>query len=421
MLFLSLIFLYIIYIGTFFVVSIRLGVAAPHYFLGYGRKLFSFQTRGVTFSIGLYIPIIGLARIYIFENGEKYPMKYPWEFFDQSLGKRWLATFSGAVGLFFTGMILFIGIAYFDKELIIAKEEINRNGIYPSKMALKHGFQPGDKIVALNGKDFVDLYDLIDPKVVSTPNTLYTILRGGKKINIPINIPFDSLDQTQYFFSLLVPFEIDQVMAGSPADKAGLLRGDRIIKVNGHRIIKKNEMENEFAEDDDGHVTLTVKRGNDNSVNTFNVDVALDDQNRMGVLTRELVTYTSERNTFSESIVKGTYRALTVPLIQLRGFWKIFSGNVSSKKTLSGPVGIASAFNNNTNWLPVAVLAVNTIVLNFLPLPKSAFWEMIPLIYEGVFRRRFTSRLFQTLKKVVIGILVLLCIFVFISDISALL
>ncbi len=419
MLLLAFVLLNIIYIVFFFTASIRLNAAAPHYFLGFGPTLFFFQIGEIKFSVGFYIPVIGLAKIYTVVNGEKHPMMYPWEFFDQPLGRRWMVTLSGAIGLFLTGTIIFIGITYFNEERIIAKEEVNRNGIYPSKLALKYGFQQGDKIVAFNGKDYTHFYELVDPEVITHPDTYYTILRDNKKMDIPTHVSADSLDRSEYFFSLLAPFVVEQVMENTPAEKAGLLAGDRIVKVNDHSIVKYHELNEALLSDDDDNVTLTVKRGKGTNSNTFNVEVVLDGNRTLGIIPKELINYTTKENSFSESIVKGTYSALYVPVIQIRAFGKMFTGTLSVKKSLSGPVRINSSLNTYLRLF--AILAIVTTLFNLLPFPKSALWEMIPLTYEGITGKRFSTKLFPALRKIAIFILVLLIVVVFISDLINLL
>lgn len=66
---LSIIVLNLIYLSGFFFASTALKVTEANYFLGFDPCLFSFHVRGTKFSVGLYIPIVGFAKVYTIVNG----------------------------------------------------------------------------------------------------------------------------------------------------------------------------------------------------------------------------------------------------------------------------------------------------------------------------------------------------------------
>lgn len=183
---LTIVVLNLIYQIGYFFTSAALNVSERHYFLGFNPRLFAFEVKGVKFTVGLYIPIVGLARVYSIVDDKKHRARYPFEFFDQSILKRFIVTMSGACALFLTGLLTIIGVNYFEKESIISKDEVNRHGIYASEWTKKIGFQTGDKIIAVNGRDYEQFYDLIDPKVLGNPDSYYTIRRGSNEVTINI-------------------------------------------------------------------------------------------------------------------------------------------------------------------------------------------------------------------------------------------
>jgi len=113
-------------------------------------------------------------------------MKYPWEFSQHSLGKRLLATYGGALALLLAGVIISIGNYYTLVDSFISKAEVDRLGIYPSAAALEDGFMPGDRITAINGKDYQKFDDLFRPPLVLAPEVKYTVLRDGQEIQITV-------------------------------------------------------------------------------------------------------------------------------------------------------------------------------------------------------------------------------------------
>lgn len=410
---LAFVILNVIYLLGFFLFSITLKTAEVHYFLGFNPCLFSFNIKNTKFSIGLYIPIVGLARIYSVINGEKLRARYPWEFFNVSVPKRILATLGGAVFLFISGILIFISVTYFQKESIISKEEMNKHGIYPSAWAKEIGFQRGDKILSINGKDFTNFYELYSPEVLTNPDSYYTIGRDGKEIDLKINGALEKLNtRNEYFILLDVPFEIMTVMPGQPADLAGIIPGDQIKKVNGKGIVKINDMMEAFAEDADGQVDLEIERKENNETKILMRSVTLNHEKKIGVQPKELIEYTIKENTLLEAVQKGTDRALSSLVVNIKASIKLTGGELNSRRKLSGPISITPV-NNFYFWTLTGFNAMWYAFWNLLPLPKSALWELIALGYEGIFRKKYSLKLFHattTLSWIFLGALFVLII-----------
>jgi regulator of sigma E protease len=415
---LSFIILNLIHLLGFFFASLALKVTETNYFLGFNPCLFSFHVRGTKFSIGLYIPIVGLARVYTVVNGEKQRAKYPWEFFNQSLRARFLATMSGPVLLLIFGLLIFIGLNYFVSEPFISKAEVNRHGIYPSNWAKASGFQRGDKIIAVNGKDYEQFSDLINPNVL-IPGSHYKVSRNGKESIITIKEADPVSQHKQLFVSLLVPFEVQSVMPGYPADEAGIVAGDRIVKVNGNSIIKFDEMVNEFAADEDGNVSLDIQRKENGSVKTLPINVALNSERKIGIFPKELIDYTTRERTLSEAIPNGVYAAFTSLSTNIRALIRAVSGTLAPT-TLGGPIRITSA-SEIIFWKILGEFAMFYAAWNLFPLPKSAFWEMIALGYTGITKARYSYTTFKRSLNAAWIIAILFILWTFVNDVISLL
>jgi regulator of sigma E protease len=382
-----------------------LRVTETHYFLGFDPKLITFTIRGVKFSLGLYIPIIGLSKIYVVVNGEKQRMKYPWQFHDHAIAKRLVATLGGAACLFIAGILVFIGNAYFTEESMITKEEINKHGIYPSDWAKELGFQRGDKIIAVNGKDYQDFSDLVNPSLLLSSESYYTILRDSGEIKIGIKgIPDRFLKDNQFIFYLLVPFEVSEVVPNSPAEKAGIKPGDKITKVNEQPVIKYDEMSKAVMADEDGNATLEVERKGNDSVEVLTIDIIVNNEKRwknypikgwvLGIRPRELIDYSFKKNSFGQAIQKGTYAAFANLSSNIRACVKLINGMLRPRESLSGPIGVVH-YSEKSFWSLTGFYSMWYACWNLLPLPLAAFWEIIPLVYEGVTRKRYPFLAFR--------------------------
>lgn len=406
----------IVYMVGFFAISILSKISERHYFLGYGSKLFTFQVRDVKFSIGIYIPIPILSRIYVVINGVKQPMRYPWQFFHHGIAGRFIATLGGAFALMVAGWLILVANYYFIEESVITKEEINKHGIYPSDWAIESGFQRGDRILAVNGKDYEDYRDLVDPSLFDS-ESYYTVNRNGKELQLSINdLPHSSLKNGEWFFSLDVPFEIAEVFPGSGAYNAGIKPGDRITSVNEQPVLNFTEMTNAFWEDTDGTVALMIERKSDEGLKTFSADIPLDDNKRIGVRPKELINYSQKKNSLTDALQKGTHLVFKTITVNSKAFIKIMGGSQS----LGGPVNISDVYRTNFWWI-TAMYAVFYAFWNLLPLPLSAFWEMVALAYEGVTRKKYPYKAFKTSQTLCWVLTGLFFLWIFVSDIMRLL
>jgi regulator of sigma E protease len=398
--------------------SILSGIREKHYFLGFNPGFVTFRVMQVRITIGVYIPIVGLSKIHAVVDGEKQRMRYPWEMDGHSIFKRIVPTFGGAVAMLLAGVLIAIAATYSREEVFISKQEANRHGIYPSAWAKEMGFRRGDQVIAINGKDYTDFNELIGPNVVLAPETSYTVLRDGRETKILITRAPDSVIKTNpYFIALLAPFEVSVVSKGSPAEIAGIQQGDRIRKVNGTSITKFDEMSDIFKADDDGLVSLQIERRTQDSAVMIDTDVKLDYQARLGILPRELITYTPRQNSFGQAIIKGPSRAFASVALQIRAFTRLVAGSNDPRQSLSGPIGISQSLTLSF-WLATAVSGIWYAFYNLLPLPKSAFWEVIPLAYEGIASRKFSYTTFSKITDLGWFVIIAFIGWVLFSDIA---
>ncbi|SHH97043.1 regulator of sigma E protease [Chryseolinea serpens] len=396
---LSVALLNVIYVIGFFFFSILLNVRETHYFLGFGPKLITFQVRGVRFSMGVYIPIIGFAKIYVMENGEKQRMKYPWEFYDQSLARRLGATLGGALTLLITGVLVFIGWAYVEPKSVITKEEVNRYGIYPSDWATELGFRRGDKIISINGNDYDEYSDLIDPSLFQDPKSYYTVLRNGETLQINVRkTPDDFQESKPFFLTVNAPFEIAEVVPNSSAATAGILVGDRITKVNGHPILKFHDFTDECKIDEDGDIKLEIKRKGADSLRTLNVNLVLGPDKRIGTRPTELINYTTERNSLLTAVGYGTYAAFNGLAKSISAVFRLAIHDRLPRE-MKGPIKIASVFETSF-WAVTASYATWYAFCNLLPLPFSAFWEIVALVFGWITKKKYPYKAFSRSRKV---------------------
>ncbi len=412
-------FLTIAYYLGYFTLAILLGVHNNHYFLGFGNRLFDFKIKGVLFTVGIFIPIFGLARIYRIEERFKKRPHYAWEFVERPLFKRFLVTYGGVFSIFLSSLVIFIIVAYFVDEQYISKEEINKYGIYPSPLAEQYGFQRGDRILKINGKDFERYDELLDPAIFESVGNSYTVSRKAEELIIKITALESPTRIHGPFFKIMTPFEIDSVAPNSPAAEIDIQRGDRIVKVNERKIYTLQDMQEEFRNEMDDHALLEVQRLENSDTTTFVKEVRLDLQKRIGVFTHEPIRYTTISNSFPRALVKGVKNTFSNLVAQIKALFMV----VVPQRIKGGPIGVSSAFGNfswQRFWYITAVWSTGFILWNFLPYPKSALWESVALAYEGVSKKKYPDSFFR--KTLSLGWFIFFAQFlwIFVNDIAKL-
>jgi S1-C subfamily serine protease len=132
-----------------------------------------------------------------------------------------------------------LGVAIQNADIYGAKPVIGQ--VTPGSAAAKAGIQPGDLIVAIDGKpveNMAQIKHLVGPKYDGDTVSV-TLKRGDKEITLKDLKLVGSLGTFEHAFLGILPMrddpelgvEVRHVYPDSPAAKAGLKAGDRIMKV----------------------------------------------------------------------------------------------------------------------------------------------------------------------------------------------
>ena len=394
------------------------------------------------FPLGGYVKIAGMVDESMDKDQMNAPAQ-PWEFRTKPAWQRLIVMLGGIIVNVIVGVMIFIGLTFFLGDTYLPKDYVNNHGgIQALELGEQLGLKTGDKIVKINGKDFIDFKDVADPDLLLSRGSYYTVLREGKEVDIPIPGDFienfNDKEAAERFIRNRLPVTIASVTEEvdnaqgvkeiSTVKRLGLEVGDKFVDVDGKAItyydeiqaalaVHKDEKGNPKAGDsvafkiDRGGQILAFKEPYTASQIGFGVDSGIEKED----LSR--VTYN-----FGESVAKGTERAFGVIFVQLKAFRKIFSGEISVKKSLSGPIGMAHAFGTEWDWerfwRMTGLLSMVLAFMNLLPIPALDGGYVMFLLYEMISGRQPSEKFFEAALKVGMFLLLVLMVFVFYNDIA---
>lgn len=231
-------------------------------------------------------------------------------------------------------------------------------------------------------------------------------------------------------YGMLVPSDLAKVgavMAGLPAERAGLAPNDQIIAINGESLSSWDQLVERTIGSKGSPMALKVKRGDA----TLDVTVVPERQvvtNIFGESAGEAFRIGIERGADEKDpgIIEAPWIAAKQVFIYseliVLSLVKMVQGKVSARE-LGGPITIARIAGERAqtglkSLLEfVGFLGVNLGVLNLLPIPVLDGGHLFFIAAEGLFRRPVAVRVREVAQQVGLVLLVSLMLFAVYNDV----
>ncbi len=400
------------------------GMRVEKFSIGFPPQIWSKKFGETEYSIGA-IPLGGFVKItgMIDESLDTKSLSAepePWEFRAKPAWQRLIVMMGGIIVNVVTGVIIFICLAFVNGETYMTKEELNKHGILANSLGEQIGFQTGDKIISISGKDYERFSDILSPDMLLGSEGYYIVERNGEEIRI--DLPNDFMDKladkkkTVNVIEPRMPFTIGSFPDESSAADAGLEVGDKFVLINDQPVQYFDQLGAML--DTLKSQIITAKVSRDGVEKTLSIPV--NENGELGFYAAPEMNLVKREFGFGEAISEGTYKAFTVVWLNIKGFKKMASGDVSVRKSLSGPIKIATFFGGvwdwNNFWRIVGLLSMVLAFMNFLPIPALDGGHVVFLTWEIVTGRKPSDRFLENAQKVGMLILLSLMAFVIIND-----
>jgi len=209
---------------------------------------------------------------------------------------------------------------------------------------------------------------------------------------------------------------VELVQKDSPAAESGLQKGDVIL---GFATTQKLV---DFIDQNKGQaIALKIKRGKTEfEIRTIPRVNPLPGQGVLGV---GLADSGIPQHSFLQSLVKGLLASLGVAAAVLAGLYQV----VFTPESLIGPVGIFDIAITTSQlglihfFQFLALISLNLVVLNILPIPALDGGRLLFIILEKLRGRKFTPSFEMRANAVGLSFLIMLIVLVTIKDMVSLL
>lgn len=373
------------------------------------------------FGVG-WIPFGGYVKIsgMIDESMDLEQMKQPaksWEFRSKPAWQRLLVMIAGVVFNFILAIVLYACITFHWGESYLPFENA-RYGMEFSQPALDAGFRNGDILVAADGEKLEYLSNESLHAIIEADEV--TVLRDGEEVAVAINdsLMLNIMKQNVGFASYRVPAVIYEAQEGLSAHTAGLVKGDRIVRVDSTSVASLEELRAALDPYKSQLVDVAFMRGD--SLHT--ASLMTDSLGRIGISVAplsELYTFVTKRYTLWESIPRGVEMGISRLTNYVSDFKYVFTKEGAQSLGGFGSIGnlFAPTWDWYSFWNMTAFLSVILAFMNILPIPALDGGHVLFLLYEVITRRKPSDKFLEIAQMVGLFLLFGLLIYANANDI----
>ena len=354
--------------------------------------LFKKKIGETTYGIG-WLPLGGYVKIsgMIDESMDKEQMLQPpkpWEFRSKPAWQRLIIMLGGVTVNLILGFLIYMMILFVWGKYTLASEELPL-GMEPSPVVAQLGFETGDQILTVDGKELENVMEINKYFLLRDVSTVTIRRKNGDKttLNIPENIGSQMFESGEMFpFTPVIPAVIDSVIPNTPAYLAGLRPKDKILNIGETSITNWSDFKNIMAETPNSF-QLVYERNR--SIDTLAITTASD--GTIGVYPKvDAFSFKLEALTLGESIVEGFDYGYWTLRDYVSQFKYIFTSKGASQ--LGGFGAIGNMFPGKWNWKgfwsSTALISIILAFMNILPIPALDGGHVMFLCYEIVTGRK---------------------------------
>jgi regulator of sigma E protease len=319
--------------------------------------------------------------------------------------------------------------------------------ITAGSIAAHAGLRPGDEILAIGDEPIATreaaVLAILDRVMSGEPVTVELRAKDGGERDTTLVLAPDRRPLTEPgallpglgfdFWYPTIPAVVGKLVAGDPAERAGLRVGDRIVAVNDQPVADFPALIERVQPNPGKTLTFQVERSGTRIALPIEVKGQRDGSRlvgRIGIQPAPGSPIPAEMRTREhygpvDAVGQAVAKTWSMSTLTIRMIWNVVAGDVSVRN-LSGPINIAeyagfSARQGILSFLSfLAVVSVSLFVLNLLPIPILDGGQIVYQLAELVKGRPLSERAQAVGQQIGILLLLVLMSFAFYNDLSRL-
>ncbi|HOK60444.1 MAG: RIP metalloprotease RseP [Tenuifilum sp.] len=387
-------------------------------------SLFKIKRGETEYGVG-WLPLGGYVKIsgMIDESMDKEQLKQPpqpYEFRSKPAWQRLLIMIGGVLVNVILALFIYSAVLYTWGEDYLPTKSL-KYGVSCDSLATELGFRNGDKILYVGGKE-IENFQQIAHDILLNENRDVTVLRGTDTLNIKIAEDYVAkLVKSPIIFFPRIPFVVDDVKSGEPAEKAGFIKGDRLLALNGQSAQFFDEFKSEMQRSKGKTVRVTVERNG----NPIDLNVDVPETGIIGVYPvadlGKFFELSHREYSFFHSIPAGVKKGFATISSYLKQLKLIFSPKTKAYESVGGFITIGKIFPSTWDWQAfwslTAFLSIILAIMNILPIPALDGGHVMFLLYEIITGRKPGDKFLEYAQLVGMAILLALLLYANINDI----
>ena len=394
----------------------RIRVEKFYIFFNPWFSIFKFKRGDTEYGLG-WVPLGGYVKIagMIDESMDTEQMKQPAkpdEFRSKPAWQRFLVMIAGVVMNLLLAFAIYCGISYKWGKTYVPNDNV-KWGYNFNEAAHGMGFEDGDKIVSIDGKNIDNYREIFSELVISDSDKSVVVERKGAEVSF--TIPYDKLLEvrnSEQFEDLYTPrYLVVNEVTSQTARDAGLCKGDIITDVDNKNFVTDDEKLMYIQSKAGNTITLNIERGGD-TLTLNNVPVSND--GLIGI-ERGAIELRTQKFGFWASIPAGARLTRDV----MGNYWQqlkmIFKPKTQMYKSLGGFISIGKIFPSEWDWLQfwsmTAFLSIILAIMNILPIPGLDGGHALFTFWEMITGRKVSDKVLEIAQYIGLAIILLLLIY----------
>lgn len=365
-------------------------------------SLFKIKKGETEYGIG-WIPLGGYVKIsgMIDESMDREQMKLPpqpYEFRSKPTWQRLLIMLGGVMVNFIMALVIYAAVLWAWGDEYLPTQNA-KYGIMADSLALNMGLRNGDKIQSVDGHVIEDFHKIV-PYIVLNDSKSIQVKRDSSVIDIPVpGTLVPALLKKPGFIETRIPFVIAGFTKESVAEKAGLMKGDSVVGINGVPVEFFDQFKDSLGRHKNQKISIEVIRKN----MPVTIKLTVPATGLIGVapngdLTRFFQTRKIEYGFFA-AIPAGISKGFRTMSDYLKQFKLIFSSRTKGYESLGGFITIGSIFPGiwdwHSFWNLTAFLSIILAIMNVLPIPALDGGHVLFLLYEIITGRKPSDKFLE--------------------------